>query len=103
MDVAREGALSGISKMRQLLKLDSSVWTEGSVEIVRYPESINKDDQDFLLQDRYRLPERIENILPLQITEINLTMEKYRRVMHQLLFTEELFIKKAISRCVAAC
>lgn len=103
MDVASEGALSGISKMRQLLKLDSSVWTEGSVEIVRYPESINKDDQDFLLQDRYRLPERIENILPLQITEINLTMEKYRRVMHQLLFTEELFIKKAISRCVAAC
>ena len=103
MDVASEGALSGISKMRQLLKLDSSVWTEGSVEIVRYPESINKDDQDFLLQDRYRLPERIENILPLQITEINLTIEKYRRVMHQLLFTEELFIKKAISRCVAAC
>ena len=103
MDVASEGALSGISKMRQLLKLDSSVWTEGSVEIVRYPESINKDDQDFLLQDRYRLPERIENILPLQITEINLTMEKYRRVMHQLLFTEELFIKKEISRCVAAC
>lgn len=103
MDVASEGALSGISKMRQLLKLDSSVWTEGSVEIVRYPESMNKDDQDFLLQDRYRLPERIENILPLQITEINLTMEKYRRVMHQLLFTEELFIKKAISRCVAAC
>lgn len=103
MDVASEGALSGISKMRQLLKLESSVWTEGSVEIVRYPESINKDDQDFLLQDRYRLPERIENILPLQITEINLTMEKYRRVMHQLLFTEELFIKKAISRCVAAC
>lgn len=103
MDVASEGALSGISKMRQLLKLDSSVWTEGSVEIVRYPESINKDNQDFLLQDRYRLPERIENILPLQITEINLTMEKYRRVMHQLLFTEELFIKKAISRCVAAC
>ena len=103
MDVASEGALSGISKMRQLLKLDSSVWTEGSVEIVRYPESINKDDQDFLLQDRYRLPERIENILPLQITEINLTREKYRRVMHQLLFTEELFIKKAISRCVAAC
>ena len=103
MDVASEGALSGISKMRQLLKLDSSVWTEGSVEIVRYPESINKDNQDFLLQDRYRLPERIENILPLQITEINLTMEKYRRVMHQLLFTEELFIKKAISRYVAAC
>ena len=103
MDVASEGALSGISKMRQLLKLDSSVWTEGSVEIVRYPESMNKDDQDFLLQDRYRLPERIENILPLQITEINLTREKYRRVMHQLLFTEELFIKKAISRCVAAC
>lgn len=103
MDVASEGALSGISKMRQLLKLDSSVWTEGSVEIVRYPESINKDDQDFQLQDRYRLPERIENILPLEITEINRTMEKYRRVMHQLLFTEELFIKKAISRCVAAC
>lgn len=103
MDVASEGALSGISKMRQLLKLNSSVWTEGSVEIVRHPESINKGDQDFLLQERYRLPERIENILPLQITKINLTREKYRRVMHQLLFTEELFIKKAISRCVAAC
>ena len=102
MDVASEGALSGISKMRQLLKLDSSVWTEGSVEIVRYPESTNMYDQDFLLQERYRLPKRIENILSLQIMEINLTMEKYRRVMHQLLFTEELFIKKAISRYVAA-
>lgn len=103
VDVAREEALSGISEIRQLLKLDSSVWTEGSVDIIRYPESTRMDDQDILLEQKYRLPKRIENILPLQITERNLTTENYRRVMHQLLFTEELFIKKAISRCADEC
>ena len=99
VDIAKERALSGISEIRQLLKLDSSVWTEGSVDIIRYPESTKRDDQEILLEEKYGLPKRIENILPLQITERNLSFENYRRVMHQLLFTEELFIKKAISRC----
>ena len=101
VDIASEDALSGISEIRRVLKLDPSVWTEGSLDIVPWPESTGIKDHNLLLLKQYQLPERIENVISLQIIDGNLNMENYKRVMHQLLFTEELFMKRAISRCVS--
>lgn len=98
VDIASEEALSTLSTTRQELKLHSSVWTEGSVDIVPSPENPNMSPQDLLLLKEYKLPERIENVVSAQIIDGNMTVDIYKRVMHQLLFTEELFMKKAISR-----
>ena len=98
VDIASKEALETLSATREELKLPSSVWTEGSVDIVPWPETTDMSSQDLLLLKKYKLPERIENVVSAQIIDGNMTMDKYKRVMHQLLFTEELFMKKAISR-----
>ena len=98
VDIASKEALDTLSATRQELKLHSSVWREESVDVLPWPETIDMTSQDLLLLKSYKLPERIENIVSAQIIDGNLTMDNYKRVMHQLLFTEELFMKKAISR-----
>ena len=97
VDIASKEALDSISITREKLKLDSGVWTEGSVEVVASSVTTSPS-QDRVLQQRYKLPARIENVVSAQVMEVSITAENYRRVMHQLLFTEELFMKKAISR-----
>ena len=98
VDIANEETLNRISATRQKLKLDTSVWAEGSVDAVPSPETAEMSARDRLLLTVYRLPERIENVVSAQIIDGNMTVDDYKRVMHQLLFTEELFMKKAISR-----
>ena len=96
VDIASEEALNTLSALRQELKLHSSVWTEGSTDIVPWRETADMGSQDLLKE--YKLPERIENVVSAQIIDGNMTVDNYKRVMHQLLFTEELFMKKTISR-----
>ena len=98
VDIASEEALDTLSATRQELKLHSSIWTEGSVDIIPSPEATRLSSQDLLLLRKYNLPERIENVISAQIIDGKMKVEDYKRVMHQLLFTEELFMKKAISR-----
>ena len=98
VDIASEKSLDTISATRQKLKLDPAVWRVGSVDVVPSPETAGMNRQDLLLLKEYKLPERIENVVSAQIVDGNMTVDNYKRVMHQLLFTEELFIKKAISR-----
>ena len=99
VDIANEETLRTISAARQKLNLDTSVWTEGSVDVVSSPaETTEMSTRDRLLLTKYRLPERIENVVSVQVIDGNVTVDNYKRVMHQLLFTEEIFMKKAISR-----
>ena len=98
VDIARKEALETLWATREELKLHSSVWREGSVDIVPWPDTTDMSSQDLQLLKKYRLPERIENIIPAQINDGEMMVHNYKRVMHQLLFTEELFRKKAISR-----
>ena len=98
VDIASKEALDAISATREKLKLDSCVWTEGSVEVVATLKTTTMNYQNRELQNIYRLPVRIENVVSAQVIEVDITAKNYQRVMHQLLFTEELFMKKAISR-----
>ena len=98
VDIARTEVLDTISATREELELDPSVWTEGPVEVVASSRATSVSYQDRVLQNRYQLPARIENVVSAQVIEVNITAENYQRVMHQLLFTEELFMKKAISK-----
>lgn len=98
VDIASKEALDTISATREKLKLDSCVWTEGSVEVVATLKTATMNYQNRDLQNRYKLPVRIENVVSAQVVEVDITAKNYQRVMHQLLFAEELFMKKAISR-----
>ena len=97
VDIARKKALDTLLATREELKLHSSVWREGSGDIVAWPETSDMSSQDLLQLKKYKLPERIENVIPAQIIDGKMTVHNYKRVMHQLLFTEELFMKKEIS------
>ena len=98
VDIARAEVLDTISATREELKLDPRVWTEGPVEVVASSRTASLSNQDGVLQNRYQLPARIENVVSAQVVEVDITAKNYQRVMHQLLFTEELFMKKAISK-----
>ena len=98
VDIASQEALNTISMAREKLKLDPQVWTQPSVNVVAWSGTTAVSYQDKALQERYTLPARIENVVSAQVMEVNITTENYQRVMHQLLFAEELFMKKAISR-----
>ena len=101
VDIARKEALDTLLATREELKLHSSVWREESEDIVAWPETSDMSSQDLLLLKKYKLPERIENVIPAQIIDGKMTVHNYKRVMHQLLFTEELFMKKEISRSMS--
>ena len=101
VDIARKEALDTLLATREELKLHSSVWREESEDIVAWPETSDMSSQDLLQLKKYKLPERIENVIPAQIIDGEMTVHNYKRVMHQLLFTEELFMKKEISRSMS--
>ena len=98
VDIASKEALDTISATREKLKLDPRVWTEELVNVLASSEDATYSRQDKKLQKKYRLPTSVENVVSAQVMEVNIKSENYQRVMHQLLFTEELFMKKAISR-----
>ena len=98
VDIASKEALDAISATRENLKLDPRVWTEELVNVLGSLEDATYSRQDKKLQKKYRLPTSVENVVSAQAMEVNITLGNYQRVMHQFLFTEELFMKKAISR-----
>lgn len=98
VDIARKEALDRIAATREKLLLDPCVWTEELVNVLVSSKYATYNVEDKKLQERYRLPSRVENVVSAQVMEVNLTPENYKRGMHQLLFTEELFMKKEISR-----
>ena len=98
VDIARKEALDAITATREKLKLDPCVWTEELVNVLVSSKDATYSVEDKKLLERYRLPSRIENVVSAQVMDVNLTSKNYKRGMHQLLFTEELFMKKEISR-----
>ena len=98
VDIASKKALDTISATREKLTLDPRVWTEELVNVLVSSEDATYSLQDKKLQKKYRLPTSVENVVTAQVMEVNIKLKNYRRVMHQLLFTEELFMKKVISR-----
>ena len=98
VDIASKEALDTISATREKLKLDPGVWTEELVNVLGSSEDATYSRQDKKLQKKYKLPRSLEKVISAQVMEVNIKLENYQRVMHQFLFTDELFMKKAISR-----
>ena len=78
--------------------LQEEMWDDGSVEILKFQSQPNVASDEETLVNAFKLPKRLENIVSAQVMKYELTMENYKRVLHQLLFAEEMFMRKQLSR-----
>ena len=78
--------------------LQEKMWDDGSVEIIKFQSQPNVASDEETLVNAFKLPKRLENIVSAQVMKYELTMENYKRVLHQLLFAEEMFMRKQLSR-----
>ena len=74
------------------------MWDDGSLEIVGLEPNPNTVSDGEALANVYKLPKRLENVVSAQILKYELDRDNYRRVLHQLLFAEEMFMRKQLSR-----
>lgn len=87
----------GVEKCK--LSLDGTLWDDGSRNIVKFePKQASTFSNDNLL-DMYKLPKQ-EEMVPSALLDKSqgLRPQNYKRVMHQLLFVEEVYIRKQIAR-----
>ena len=70
----------------------AAIWDESSVEVVRFIHGTDEALQGEHLSRTYSLPKQVD------ITDNELNRDNYKRIMHQLLFVEEGFMKDEISR-----
>ncbi|XP_015780761.1 PREDICTED: uncharacterized protein LOC107358681 [Acropora digitifera] len=86
----------GIEKCK--LSLDGTLWDDGSRNIVKFePKQASTFSNDDLL-DMYKLPKQ-EEMVPSALLDKSqgLRPQNYKKVMHQLLFVEEVYIRKQIA------
>ena len=99
IEVGSQELLEEFSEKKSHLNLDWTSWDDGSREIVKSeaknPSVFNNEH----LLDKYQLP-RAEEIEPSPLLDKSqgLNQGNYANVMHQLLFVEEVFIRKQIAR-----
>ena len=70
----------------------SAIWDERSMEVVRFVHETSEALQAEHLSRTYSLPKQVE------ITDEALNPKIYQKVMHQLIFVEERFMREEISR-----
>jgi len=70
----------------------AAIWDESSVDVVRFIHGTDEALQGEHLSRTYSLPKQVD------ITDNKLNRDNYKRIMHQLLFVEEGFMKDEISR-----
>ena len=69
-----------------------AIWDENSMEVARFVHGTSEALQAEHLSRTYSLPKQVE------ITAVTLDPGIYKRIMHQLLFVEEGFMRDEISR-----
>ena len=69
----------------------TAIWDESSVEVVRFIRGTDEALQGEHLSRTYSLPKQVD------ITDNELNRDNYKRIMHQLLFVEEGFMKDEIA------
>ncbi|XP_015762501.1 PREDICTED: uncharacterized protein LOC107341573 [Acropora digitifera] len=80
------------------LSLDGTLWDDGSRNIVKFePKQASTFSNDDLL-DTYKLPKQ-EEMVPSALLDKSqgLRPHNYKKVMHQLLFVEEVYIRKQVA------
>ena len=70
----------------------AAIWDESSMEVVRFVHGTDEALQGEHLSRTYSLPKQVA------ITDDELSQGGYKRIMHELLFVEEGFMKEEISR-----
>lgn len=99
VEVGSQEFLKEFVEARSKLKLDWPLWDDGSREIIKFePKRPSVFNNEHLI-DKYKLPRR-EDIVPSPLLDGSTGFSKnnYKDVMHQLLFVEEIYIRKQVAR-----
>ena len=99
VEVGSQEFLQEFGEEKSQLTLNGKLWDDGSRQIVKFepkPTSVFRNEH---LIDKYQLPSA-EQIVPSPLLDRSqgLSPRNYTNVMHQLLFVEELYIRKQIAR-----
>ena len=99
IEVGSQEFLQEFGEEKSKLALDWTPWDDGSREIVKFEPKLQSVFNDEHLMDKYKLP-KVEDIVPSSLLDKSqgLSPKNYQDVMHQLLFVEEFYIRKQISR-----
>ena len=99
IEIGSQEFLQEFSEEKAKLVLEGPLWDDGSRKIISFghktPSVFNND----CLTAKYKLP-RPDDIVPSPLLDGSqgLSKENYLDVMHQLLFVEELYIRKKVAR-----
>ena len=99
IEVGSQQFLKEFHEAKTNLTLDWPLWDDGTREIVKFkPKRPSVFNNEHLI-DKYKLP-KSDDIVPSPLLDGSqgLSKNSYKDVMHQLLFAEELYIRKQVSR-----
>ena len=99
IEIGSQEFLQEFSEEKTKLALLGPLWDDGSRKIIPFGRVAPSVFNDDYLTVKYKLP-RSEDIVPSPLLEGSqgLSKENYIDVMHQLLFVEEFYIRKQVSR-----
>ena len=99
VEVGSQEFLQEFSEEKSQLTLNGKLWDDGSRQIVKFEPKLTSMFCNEHLIDKYQLPSA-EQIVPSPLLDKSqgLSPRNYTNVMHQLLFVEELYIRKQIAR-----
>ena len=94
VNVCGKGDSEELIAARHEVGVQRRMWNENSMKVSKASPGVQCDQ----LLKRYSLPERQENIVCTQVRTGEATCDYYKRVMHQLLFIEETYMRQQIGR-----
>jgi len=99
IEVGSQNFLQEFQEAKKNLTLDWPLWDDGSREIIKFePKRPSLFNNEHLVA-KYKLPKR-EDIVPSALLDgsESLNNDNYKDVMHQLLFVEEIYIRRQVAR-----
>lgn len=99
IEVGSQEFLQDFHEDKSELALEWAPWDDGSRKIIKFEPKQPTVFNDDPLMEKYKLP-KAEDIVPCPLLDQSqgLSPRNYVAVMHQLLFVEEVYIRKQIAR-----
>ena len=98
VDVCSKDVSEKLFAARHELGQQHQMWDENSMKVIRFVSTSSEAVQREQLLKRYSLPKRQENVVSAQVMTGEAERINYKRVMHQLLFIEETYMRQQIGR-----
>ena len=98
VDVCSKDVSDKLLAARHEVGQQHQMWDENSTKVIRFVSTSSEAVQREQILKRYSLPKRQENVVSAQVMTGEALRINYKRVMHQLLFIEETYMRQQIGR-----